>query len=479
MSIRELAPHISCVCTEESLPEALEKYSEVYIITVSGIFKHIKLRYGNRFIRARVTEVPGLKSEITEDLQFLPVEEKIPFKLFQTIVAFFLKVMEVKKSDVEAHIHVLWNPTLGYYLAVPNQRVSKASVSYDYEHIGKDDIIVADFHSHNTMGAFYSGTDNSDDKNKTYYTGVIGELKGQNSFAVKLRFNFNELKRECPVSEIFEVPPEEEIEVPKGWLDRIQTTYAYQGYQGGAVNGYNRQLALAHSGLTEEELMEKYGLGHGYAGKPEDTTGGTSAKKANASGESRVRQKPLQLPQKPGAESSIGMNAETGCIEFPSLNSAIVGENGEAINLAEGSLQIGLEYLDYLTAQYGERTANGFDQILAGLEDLNELDPLLEDLYKEAADRLSIGVKTQFGIPSIILPNSDRIKTVINPTFYEKQYLELVIEYGDDVLASFQQVIEGINDIDKHDEVLQEVVKHTINKMSLQSQMQLGIISAD
>lgn len=477
MSIRELAPHISCVCTEESLPEALERYSEVYIITVSGIFKHIKLRYGNRFIRARVTEVPGLKSEITEDLQFLPVEEKIPFKLFQTIVAFFLKVMEVKKSDVEAHIHVLWNPTLGYYLAVPNQRVSKASVSYDYEHIGKDDIIVADFHSHNTMGAFYSGTDDNDDKNKTYYTGVIGNLKGQNSFAVKLRFNFNELKRDCPVSEIFEVPPEEEIEVPKGWLDRIQTTYAYQGYQGGAVNGYNRQNALATSQLTEEELMEKYGLGQGYLGKPEDTTKGSSSKKANASGESKARQKPQQLPLRPGA-GSIGMNAETGCIEFASIDSANAGENGKHIDLVDNTLQVGTEYLDYLTAQYGELTANGYDQILAGLQDLNELDPLLEDLYKEAADRLSIAAKTQFGIPSVIPPNSDRIKTVINPEFHEKQYMELVIEYGDDILASFQQVIEGLNDV-KHDEVLREIIKHTINRMSLQSQMQLGVISAD
>ncbi len=153
MTIRELAPHISCVCTEESLPEALEKYSEVYIVTVDGIYKHMKLRYEGRWLRARVNSVPGVTSEISEDLHFLPNNgQKIPVKLFHTIVAFFRKVMEVKKSDVEAHVHILWNPRDGYYLAVPNQRVSKASVSYDYEHLRAEDIIVADFHSHNTMG---------------------------------------------------------------------------------------------------------------------------------------------------------------------------------------------------------------------------------------------------------------------------------------------------------------------------------------
>lgn len=147
MAIRELAPHISCVCTEESLPEALDKYSEVYIVTVDGIYKHMKLRYEGRWLRARVNSVPGVTSEISEDLHFLPNNgQKIPVKLFHTIVAFFRKVIEVKKSDVEAHVHILWNPRDGYYLAVPNQRVSKASVSYDYEHLRAEDIIIADFH---------------------------------------------------------------------------------------------------------------------------------------------------------------------------------------------------------------------------------------------------------------------------------------------------------------------------------------------
>jgi hypothetical protein len=108
----------------------------------------MKLRYDGRFIRAKVDSVPGMTSDLHEDLSFLPGEEKIPYHLFKLVVAFFRKVIEVKNSDVEAHVHILWNPKLGYYLAVPNQRVSKASVSYDYEHIGVDDIIIADFHSH-------------------------------------------------------------------------------------------------------------------------------------------------------------------------------------------------------------------------------------------------------------------------------------------------------------------------------------------
>lgn len=148
MTIRELAPHISCVCTEDSFEEARsQNYQQIYIVTVAGIFKHEKLRYDGRFIQIKVDSVPGLESQMKEEVSFLPNGgEKIPYDLFKQIVAFFRKVMEVKKSEVEAHVHILWNPTAGYYIAVPNQRVSKASVSYDYSHIGKDDIIIADFH---------------------------------------------------------------------------------------------------------------------------------------------------------------------------------------------------------------------------------------------------------------------------------------------------------------------------------------------
>lgn len=152
--IREIAPHVSCVCTEDQFVEAQGmNYQEIYVITEKGFFRYMKLRHAGRFICQQVQEIPGAQSNLSSIMQFLPNNgEKIPFQIFKTIVAFFLEVMRVKNSEVEAHVHILWNPDTGYSLAIPKQRVSKASVSYDFEHIGPNDVIIADFHSHNTMG---------------------------------------------------------------------------------------------------------------------------------------------------------------------------------------------------------------------------------------------------------------------------------------------------------------------------------------
>jgi len=160
MTIRVIAPHLSCLVdmklTDEDpdeMQEAINQgFSEIYMFTPKGIIKHHKLRGENRFIQVKVDGIPGMKpAEINEVIQFLPAG-KVPYELLDQVEAFFRKVMEVKKSNLEAMIFILWNAEQGYHLFVPDQQVSGASVRYDWDGIPEGSSIVVDVHSHNSMG---------------------------------------------------------------------------------------------------------------------------------------------------------------------------------------------------------------------------------------------------------------------------------------------------------------------------------------
>lgn len=236
-NIIELQPFMSCLCREIDFEEALTTpYSQIYVKTGSGYLKHMKLK-GNRFIRLPIDKLPGKVEDpfgkttaITEQINFLPAG-KIPFKFYNEIVEFFRAVMRLKKSDIEAHAWILWEEAKGYYISIPKQTVSKASVNFTYDDdaLPKGAIIVVDIHSHNTMGAFYSGTDNNNDKTGVYYSGVVGKLT-EKSYEWVMRFNHYEQKKAvADMSEIFDMDSERP-QVPEEWLDKVQIQeYKYQG----------------------------------------------------------------------------------------------------------------------------------------------------------------------------------------------------------------------------------------------------------
>ena len=75
--------------------------------------------------------------------------------------------------------------------------------------------------------AFYSGTDNNNDKSGIYYSGVIGKLTDKD-FAHVIRFNLYEQKKECTLEDVFETPPKKAIVVPQDWLDQVDNKTQYQ-----------------------------------------------------------------------------------------------------------------------------------------------------------------------------------------------------------------------------------------------------------
>lgn len=168
MGMHVMLPGFACVVYDkENLEKAIaENYLKIYIWTPLGMYCRDNLTHG-RSVTTLVTEMPGLTAaKVEQDIQsFLPKGAdgkpmKMPMVLLRQIVAFFKQVMvENKGQKLEAMAHIVWNPQLGYHIRIPEQTVSAARVSYQWEgYLGPDDVIVLDIHSHNDMGEYYSVT---------------------------------------------------------------------------------------------------------------------------------------------------------------------------------------------------------------------------------------------------------------------------------------------------------------------------------
>src|ERR1700739_1983816 len=219
-----LQPHLRvAVATEEDFEQAkADGYSEIFRITVEGVFKFHKLAAdGSRYVSIRVPAIPGMElpKAPKEEVKFLP-EGKVPRHLFDEIVALYRQVMIANNGrNLEAMAWIIWNKDAGYYIPVPTQRVSTASVDYDWD-VPPGSIVVVDAHSHNSMGAFFSGTDDGDDRRGIRFSGVVGKLTNT-SYETKWRFCYQGKFTDAKFEDIFGPPAD--VEVPEEWMDKITT----------------------------------------------------------------------------------------------------------------------------------------------------------------------------------------------------------------------------------------------------------------
>jgi PRTRC genetic system protein A len=385
MTIETLIPHMSCVVySPTDFEEAKnQNFGEIYLVTGGGILKHVKLKH-DRFVRIKVDAIPNYKQEVVigEEINFLPAG-RIPTKFLEEIVQFFKDVMNIKKADQEAMAHILWNEQEGYHIGIPDQTVSKASVRYEFNHIKPGDVIVLDIHSHNTMPAFFSGTDNSDDRKGYYYSGVVGKLDEPRPMFV-WRFNLNEYKKEAKVEDIFDIQ-RSEIKVPESWLDKVKT-YQYQGKEhpvthvwnpGGSRGSEEKDSKSSWKNWQEERKNGKrnapgfyrgphdYGIGELWGGSEIDAFYQDATD--------------LYLPKNNSTEAR------------DTRATSIAEETGRVITLGDQDViraSLGEDYAANVM-EYGQEAAEAYDQIDAYLEDLNECDDLLLKIMAIAYEKLS------------------------------------------------------------------------------------------
>lgn len=143
---------------------------------------------------------------------------KIPAHIFSKVMGFFKSISD--ELHYEVLVHILYDTEeKEYIIKVPKQRISEASVNSETDEPYPDRCIhVMDFHSHNTMPAVFSGTDNADEKETRLY-------------AVADRFNqtFPEITvRAGCAGKFITLNPEDVFEgdffdsYPEGWKENIR-----------------------------------------------------------------------------------------------------------------------------------------------------------------------------------------------------------------------------------------------------------------
>ena len=143
---------------------------------------------------------------------------KIPAHIFSKVMGFFKSISD--ELHYEVLVHILYDTQeKEYIIKVPKQRISHAAVNSEADEPYPERYIhVMDFHSHNTMPAVFSETDNNDEKETRLY-------------AVAGRFDrtFPEItvRAGCAGKFIY-LPPEEVFEgnffgdFPKEWKENIR-----------------------------------------------------------------------------------------------------------------------------------------------------------------------------------------------------------------------------------------------------------------
>lgn len=278
--ILDLVPFMSALLTEDAFfagGDVLQN-PEVYVLGNDGALYQFHQFSMGRSAMTKISDTPirtnGGKSLLKPYMKPLVEDKKIPLEMLNDIVEFFRQVMKMTTSsgfghgDYEAMAHIVWNKTKKEYrVAIPKQKVAKASVTYNWDHVAADEEVILDIHSHNSMDAFFSGTDERDDATYVGISGVAGKLNTDNHKLI-WRFNAYKSKVAMKLEDIFDAPPvKEESPVVKAWMENVEVlTYqrpSYPGYSpalGGSkvYGGGSRSLAGSDKFLERDERDDSW-----------------------------------------------------------------------------------------------------------------------------------------------------------------------------------------------------------------------------
>lgn len=153
------------------VPKEFEKEINV-VMQKSGLFE-VRLNEIGVFVK-RVNHAKGAQDKLEEGFENM-LPRKLPLSILQYTINLFKVVNEVHGAEFQLQYY--WDrENKKYIVHYPLQKTNGAHVDYIREvDLERRYLLVMDIHSHNTMGAFFSGTDDSDEK-ETRMFGVIGKI---------------------------------------------------------------------------------------------------------------------------------------------------------------------------------------------------------------------------------------------------------------------------------------------------------------
>ena len=140
-----------------------------YILAEQGLIKRVE----NRFAAVDCLLAPLEETLYGLNLQPYPLQP-LRFKLPRIPGRLLAETLAEARREIEREVmyHFKYDPGEGWTVSRPAQEQSRVSVGYRYR---DPDQIILDLHSHHRMPAFFSPTDDRDERGGRFY-GVIGHL---------------------------------------------------------------------------------------------------------------------------------------------------------------------------------------------------------------------------------------------------------------------------------------------------------------
>jgi len=201
-----------------------------YIIARDGLYLVRKNQIGKFITLLAPTEMPVPLTSDKKPVEgfHMSIENKIPYEFLLKTVAFFKKVYKEKKG-AEAVLQIFYNRTdEAYFFHIDDQGVSGGGAEMDRSaELERTHLLIADIHSHNSMAAFFSGTDNRDEKEARIY-GVMGRLD-QPWPEIKFRAGDGTGGwMDMLPFQVFETPEIGVVEVPDEWMEKVHKPSKYR-----------------------------------------------------------------------------------------------------------------------------------------------------------------------------------------------------------------------------------------------------------
>lgn len=178
-----------------------------------GVVQKVVLN-GNPVTFVSVAKENPLLEDLQPEISY-EIKNKIPKELLKEIVSTFNRVVKQSGNEAAAQIYRERTGDRKYSIYYPQQKISKANVIYRDDpnpplmRINKE--LIMELHSHNTMGAFWSGTDDANEKECGFYM-VIGRFDTERAQYL-CRVKYGSTYINFPAHEIFDMTPEEEKEI--------------------------------------------------------------------------------------------------------------------------------------------------------------------------------------------------------------------------------------------------------------------------
>ena len=196
------------------------------IIIKNAIFECKKTWFGTVISPKMELNLPcGNLSTVTPEIYFNDNFKKIPFELLNQIIDFFKKVHQEQKTEAQAEIWYNLDEQK-YFIHIHDQVATYASVERNND-IPNDfsmikNVNVLNLHSHHEMSAFWSTTDDENDKGGILYA-VIGDINNKIP-SILFRTIANNYEFDIGIDKIFDIPENFEIkEYPRNdeWHNKV------------------------------------------------------------------------------------------------------------------------------------------------------------------------------------------------------------------------------------------------------------------